>query len=78
MNHVDELLQEGIFRMKSKTTCDGRSIQGFIDYDSENKEWVLCGHIWDGNGLEGLETFYSEHEAAEEAEAAFERIANRY
>lgn len=66
------------FRFKSKTSCDGRSIQCFIDYVSANKEWILCGHIWDGNGLEGLETIYSEHETVEEAEAAYERILHRY
>ena len=67
-----------LFRIKSETTCDGISIQGSIAYVSANKEWVLCGHIWDGNGLEGLQTFYSEHDTADEAEAAFERITSRF
>lgn len=65
--------------MKAKRAKNGNGMHvlGFIDYDTEKRCYTASGTIW--NGVPGTaDSFYSEHETAEEAIAACEAVAARY
>lgn len=74
MNHITRLLM----RAKQARNGKGMHILGFVDYNLAKQKYTASGAIWDGVEGSGGESFYSEHDTADEALAACEAIAAKY
>lgn len=76
MQHITRLL----IRARKATSCENKTVFGFVDYDMAKRKYTCSGYVWDGvpGSVTDRDTFYSEHDTAAEAEEAASAVAAKY
>ena len=76
MQHITRL----IIKARKATGGENMTVVGFIDYDHTKQKYTCSGYVWNGvpGSVSDKDSFYSEHDTAEEATAAAEAIAAKY